>query len=104
MYNLPEDIIEALSVVAEIKYGIEDIIAGTLPEVDENDTHRAKMLGVLLDWFKTQETDLKLQTCHHCGTKTPLSMCIDMWCLDDEKNTYCYPCQKILKIGWFGKK
>ena len=54
MYNLPEDIIEALSVVAEIKYGIEDIIAGTLPEVDENDTHRAKMLGVLLDWFKNK--------------------------------------------------
>ena len=52
--DIPEDIVEALGVVEEIKYGIEDIIAGTLPEVDEGDTYKAKMLNVLLDWFKNK--------------------------------------------------
>ena len=54
MDNLPPEIIEALLVVDEIKCGIEDIIAGTLPEVNEGDTYKAKMLGILLDWFKNK--------------------------------------------------
>ena len=48
--------------------------------------------------------DEMTQTCHNCGAQQPLHVCIDVWCLDDERNTYCLSCQKILKIGWYGKK
>ena len=52
MKHIPVKIVEALLVVEEIKDGIEDVIAGTLPDIDEGDTYKAKMLNVLLDWFK----------------------------------------------------